>query len=206
MCSSPAHGFPPNGSGRTGCNRAAFGRRKISSAARGRFPPASARLRRAAVRFAETRTDSAVIFSTACDQMRRGFDARNSSRTATAHFCSTCRQRADAGGRSNFPRRTGTAGTISSGEWRPGSIAQRTAAGNVAIRRDAKTVARISAGQFTARVCRGHRAISLGRNFFAAATGRAGKPSSTCHRRRAISRIALEIAGRNRSWPADVSC
>ena len=28
----------------------------------------------AAVRFAETRTDSAVIFSTACDQMRRGFD------------------------------------------------------------------------------------------------------------------------------------
>ena len=29
----------------------------------------------AAVRFAEARTDSAVIFSTACDQMRRGFDA-----------------------------------------------------------------------------------------------------------------------------------
>jgi len=28
----------------------------------------------AAVRFAEARTDSAVIFSTACDQMRRGFD------------------------------------------------------------------------------------------------------------------------------------
>ena len=28
----------------------------------------------AAVRFAETRTDSAVIFSTACDQLRRGFD------------------------------------------------------------------------------------------------------------------------------------
>jgi benzoyl-CoA reductase/2-hydroxyglutaryl-CoA dehydratase subunit BcrC/BadD/HgdB len=29
----------------------------------------------AAVRFAEARTDSAVIFSTACDQLRRGFDA-----------------------------------------------------------------------------------------------------------------------------------
>ncbi len=29
----------------------------------------------ATVRFAEARTDSAVIFSTACDQMRRGFDA-----------------------------------------------------------------------------------------------------------------------------------
>ncbi|MGO8836038.1 MAG: 2-hydroxyacyl-CoA dehydratase [Limisphaerales bacterium] len=29
----------------------------------------------AAVRFAETRTDCAVIFSTACDQLRRGFDA-----------------------------------------------------------------------------------------------------------------------------------
>ena len=29
----------------------------------------------AAVRFAESRTDAAVIFSTACDQMRRGFDA-----------------------------------------------------------------------------------------------------------------------------------
>jgi 2-hydroxyglutaryl-CoA dehydratase, D-component len=29
----------------------------------------------AAVRFAEVRTDSAVIFSTGCDQMRRGFDA-----------------------------------------------------------------------------------------------------------------------------------
>jgi len=29
----------------------------------------------AAVRFAEARTDDAVIFSTACDQMRRGFDA-----------------------------------------------------------------------------------------------------------------------------------
>ncbi len=29
----------------------------------------------AAVRLAEARTDSAVIFSTACDQMRRGFDA-----------------------------------------------------------------------------------------------------------------------------------
>jgi benzoyl-CoA reductase/2-hydroxyglutaryl-CoA dehydratase subunit BcrC/BadD/HgdB len=28
----------------------------------------------AAVRFAETQTDSAVIFSTSCDQMRRGFD------------------------------------------------------------------------------------------------------------------------------------
>ena len=153
----------------------------------------------AAVRFAEAQTDSAVIFSTACDQMRRGFDAailRGQRRAFLFNLPATW-QTAAAGQifRSELERLGQFLLAIGGRAPSPEGLRQEM----VQSGGTRKRLLESAASQFSARVCRSRGAISLGRRFFAAAAGRAGKSNSARPGRRAVSRAALEIAGRNRS-------
>ena len=155
----------------------------------------------AVLRFAETHHDAAVIFTTACDQMRRSFDAFAGSQPARAFLFNL-----PATWQSPVALRIFRAEVERLGRFLQAHGGHAPTAKNLAqiIERRSqsrKQSAGIGAALFRPAICRSHRPVSLGRfSPRARPSAGAGFPRhSARHCRRAVDGVAAGFAGLDRS-------